>query len=184
MNGNSYGLSGMQDQDDRDGQRRSPSSERLTMFCPLYVIGRCGRISCSLPAAITLPVNVSDPRITSSASTAIMNGEHVRRAQVIFGDADHRDAERAEGVAERGSLRHGGHLHHAEGDADDRAEHQRDDDPPVFDDSVVQQRAADGQQHAQLAGPDAAARRGGRAHPLERQDEEHRGDDVRKFDES
>ena len=44
------------------------------MFCPLYVIGRCGNTSCSFPAAIKLPVNVSEPRITSMESTAIMNG--------------------------------------------------------------------------------------------------------------
>ena len=31
------------------------------------------RSSCSLPAAIKLPVNVSEPRMTSSPSTAIVN---------------------------------------------------------------------------------------------------------------
>ena len=36
--------------------------------------GRCGKISCSLPAAIKLPVKVSEPRMTSADSTAIMNG--------------------------------------------------------------------------------------------------------------
>ncbi len=41
-------------------------------------------------------------------------GRHVGRAQVKFGGADERDAEGAEGVAERGSLGHGGHVDHAE----------------------------------------------------------------------
>src|SRR5436309_2342379 len=50
----------------------TPRSPRLTMFCPLYVIGRCGRTSCNFPAAIKLPVNVSEPRMTSSESTPIM----------------------------------------------------------------------------------------------------------------
>ena len=50
----------------------TPRSPRLTMFCPLYVMGRCGKISCSFPAAIKLPVNVSDPRMTSSERTPIM----------------------------------------------------------------------------------------------------------------
>ena len=51
----------------------TPNNPRLTMFCPLYVMGRCGRTSCNFPAAIKLPVNVSEPRMTSSESTPIMN---------------------------------------------------------------------------------------------------------------
>ena len=50
------------------------SIERLKRFCPLKVIGRCGSTSCSLPAAIRLPVTVSPPRITSQHSTDILNG--------------------------------------------------------------------------------------------------------------
>ena len=74
-------------------------------------------------------------------------------------------------------------VHHAQRHADDRAEHEADGDPLVVDDAVVKQRADDRQQHAELAGPDAAARGGRRAHPLEREDEQSRGDQVRDFDE-
>jgi hypothetical protein len=38
------------------------------------VIGRVGIISCSLPAAIRLPVNVKPPRITSMAIAPVRNG--------------------------------------------------------------------------------------------------------------
>jgi hypothetical protein len=38
------------------------------------MIGRCGRISWSLPAAMRLPVKVNEPRMTSIDSTDIMNG--------------------------------------------------------------------------------------------------------------
>src|SRR5579863_1657039 len=48
-------------------------------------------------------------------------GRHVGSAQVKFRGSDERDAERAESVTERGSLRHGGHVDHAERHADDRA---------------------------------------------------------------
>src|SRR5882762_4139896 len=61
----------------------TPSNPRLTKFCPLYVIGRCGKISWSFPAAIKLPVNVSEPRITSTESTPIRKRaeEALRQAQ-------------------------------------------------------------------------------------------------------
>ena len=51
----------------------TPSSDKLTRFWPLYVMGRCGRTSWSLPAAIKLPVSVSEPRMISNDRTAIMN---------------------------------------------------------------------------------------------------------------
>ena len=105
----------------------------------------------------------------------------VGRAQVELGGADQRDAERAEGVAERGPLRNGGHGHIAERHADDGAQHQGDGDPLVIDDAVVEERADDGQQHARFAGEDAAARGGRRAQPLERQDEQRRRNKVENF---
>src|ERR1700722_2377326 len=110
-------------------------------------------------------------------------GRHVGRAQVKLGGADQRDAEGAEGVAERGSLGHGGHVHHAERHADDRAEHQGDGDPLVFDDVVIEQRAGNREEHADFAGADAAAGGGGRAHPHQSEDEEGRGDQIYDFDE-
>ena len=49
----------------------------------------------------------------------------------------------------RDSLRHRRHRHpHAHRVADDDAEHQSADDPAVVDDRVVEQRAGDGEQHA------------------------------------
>ncbi len=64
-----------------------------------------------------------------------------------------------------------------------RAEHERDDDPFVVDDAVMQQRAGDGQHHADLAGQDAVAGGGGRTHPLQRENKESAGDEVDDFDE-
>ena len=70
-----------------------------------------------------------------------------------------RRGQRAKGVAQRGPLRHGRHLHHAEGNADAGAEHQRDDDPFVLDDLRIAQRGADGEGRANLAGQNAMLRR-------------------------
>jgi len=42
-------------------------------FCPLYVIGRVGMISMSLPAAIKLPVKVRNPKITSATKAPVSN---------------------------------------------------------------------------------------------------------------
>src|SRR5216684_814840 len=103
---------------------------------------------------------------------------NVGRAQVKLRGADERDAQRAERVAERGPLRHGGHLHFAERHADDAAEHQTDGHQLVVDDAFVEQRAADGQGHAYFTGPHAVARGGGRAQPLQRQNKKYGGDEV------
>src|SRR5215470_19888592 len=46
----------------------------------------------------------------------------------------------------------------------------------------MQQRARDGQQHAELTGPDALARRGRRAHPLQGENEEGACNQVDDFD--
>ena len=109
------------------------------------------------------------------ASENDFHGEHrhhelgdVGGTQIELGGADQSDAESAEGVAEGGPLRDGGHLHHAQRDADAGAEHERDDDPLVVDDAVMQQRAGDGEDHPDFAGQDAVAGGGGRTHPLQR----------------
>ena len=111
-----------------------------------------------------------------------MNARDVGRAQVELRRADQRDAERAEGVAQRGPLRHGRHLHHAQRHADDRAQHQRDGDPLVVDDLVVEQRAADRQEHPQLAGQDAAAAVAGELIHFSERMNRARGDEVRDLD--
>ncbi len=63
------------------------------------------------------------------------HGHHERgnigRAEVELRGAHERDAQRAEGVAQRGPLRHGGHGDFAEGHADDAAEDQADGDELV-----------------------------------------------------
>jgi len=48
------------------------SSSRLSRFCNGQTTGRPGRISWSLPNAITLPVTVSAPRNTSKPSAAMV----------------------------------------------------------------------------------------------------------------
>ena len=85
-----------------------------------------------------LPVNVSEPMITSSPISTMPNLVTCGAPHVIFSDADHRGGERAKSVAERGSLRHGGHVDHAERNSDAGADDQRDDDPLVLDDSGLQ----------------------------------------------
>jgi hypothetical protein len=49
------------------------SSVKLTAFCPRYVIGRVGSTSCSLPAAMRLPVQVRNPSSTSATIAAVRN---------------------------------------------------------------------------------------------------------------
>src|ERR1019366_5056520 len=46
----------------------------------------------------------------------------------------------------------------------------------------AQQCATDGQQHADLARPNAMARRSRRTHPLQREDEQYAGDEIQNFD--
>ena len=121
--------------------------------------------------------------ITSSADFAHAESREVGHAHVIFGDADHRGGKRAERVAQRGPLRHGGHLHHAEGNADGRADDQRNDDPLVLRQLGIGERGDHRQGRGNFTDQHAAARRGRRAEPLDRQNEENRSDDVRRVDE-
>src|ERR1700675_4652700 len=102
-------------------------------------------------------------------------------AQIKLGRADQRHAQCAKSVTERGSLWDGGHRDFPERYADDGTEHKRNEDQPVVDNPVVQQRAADGQQHADFACPDAVAGRGRRAHPLQREDEQHARDEIQQL---
>src|ERR1039458_1883723 len=106
----------------------------------------------------------------------------IGRAQVKLRRTDQGYAERAKRVTERGSLRNCRHRHSSERYADDGAKHQPNGDQPVVHDAVVQQRAADRQQHANFARPDAVASRGRRAHPLQREDEQHARDEIYKLD--
>src|SRR5579859_6280364 len=118
--------------------------------------------------------------MTSRESTPIMNWG-TGGAQVKLRRAHQCDAQRAERVAERGPLRHRGHRDAAQRDADGRAEHQADGDPPVIDDAFVQQRSGDGQQHSDFAGPDATAGGDGRTQPFKRENEKGGGDQIGNF---
>jgi len=77
------------------------------------------------------------PRSLREKATPILNWGNVRRANVKFRRANQRDAQRAEGVAECGPLRHRGHRNAAQGDRDNFAEDQADGDPSVINDALV-----------------------------------------------
>src|SRR5215472_12800960 len=85
-------------------------------------------------------------------------------------------------MAERSPLRHGRHLHQAEWNTDDRAENQRDGNPFVLNNPVVQERSAHRQSHANFPGPYALPGRAWLAHQLERQNEKKRCNQVYRFD--
>ena len=125
----------------------------------------------------------------SQPSENHFHGEHrhselrtVLGSQIKLRRAHQSDAECAESVAERGPLRDGGHLHHAERDADAASEHEPDGNPFIVDDAVVQQSAGDGQHHADFARQDPVAGGGGRTHPLQRQDKQGAGNQIDRFD--
>src|SRR5690349_21664999 len=107
---------------------------------------------------------------------------HCGSAQIKFRRAYERNATRSKRVAERRPLRDGRHLHFAEWNADDGAEHESDGNPLVIHDAPIEQSSHDCEEHAEFAGPDAVPRRGGRAHPLQRHHEQRRGDEVSQFD--
>ena len=109
-------------------------------------------------------------------------GFDVGSAQVELRRTDESNAEGAEGVAERGPLRDGGHGDATERDADDGAEHEGDEYPLVIGVTAAQKSADDGEQHADFAGPDAMAGGGRRTQPFERKNEECAGDQVCNFD--
>ena len=85
-------------------------------------------------------------------------------------------------MAERSPLRHRGHLHHAERNADAAAQHQADGNPLVVDDAVVQQRASDGQQHSNFTRPNSMAGGFRRTHPLQREYKQGARDQIDRFD--
>ncbi len=105
----------------------------------------------------------------------------IGRPQIIFGRTHQRDAQCAERVTQGRPLRHRRHLHSAQRNADDRSQHQRDRDPGVVHDPAMQQRAADGQQHADLAGQNSTSRRDRRTHPLQRQNEQDARYEINDF---
>src|SRR6185312_11620734 len=105
----------------------------------------------------------------------------LRRVHVIFGNADHGRRCRAKGVAQGSSLRHRRHLHHAKGDAHAGADDQADYNPLVLDQFRVVEGCANRQGSANFSADYAPARRSRRTQPLQRQNEEHNGNDVGKI---
>src|SRR5690606_36695862 len=85
----------------------------------------------------------------------------------------------AEGVRERGPLRHRGERDARERDAERGPDRERDDDPEVAGDLGVQQRPEHRRAHADHARQHAAARRLGPVQPAQRKDEERGREDVR-----
>src|SRR5215467_2126661 len=81
-------------------------------------------------------------------------------------------------MAQGSSLRHGSHLHHAEGDAYGRADDQADDNPLVLDQLRVIEGCGDRQGSANFSSEHAPARHCRRTQPLQRQHEQHNGGDV------
>ena len=136
-------------------------------------MGRCGSISCSFPAAITLPVKVSEPIMTSKRDLAHLKARDRRGAHVILGDADHGRRKRAESMAQGGPLRHGRHMHQAQWDADSGADDQGDEDPLVLHHLRIEQSDDDRQRSADFSRENAPARAFGRTQELERKNEEN-----------
>src|SRR5207248_11052658 len=102
-------------------------------------------------------------------------------AQVV-GDADQRGGEGAEGVGKGGAL---GDRRNRDPDrhrsSDGRADDEADRDPAVIDDLVVDQRADDGEEHADLGEEHSAARGLRMAQAPEPEDEEDRRGEVEKL---
>src|SRR5262249_16082534 len=111
-------------------------------------------------------------------------GSNIGRAKIELRSADQSHAERAESVAERGPLRDRRHRHVAERNSDDGAKYQRDREPLVIDNAVVQKRSGNGQRHAGFAGKHAAPRGGGRAQPFERENKKRGSNQIRDFNQS
>ena len=130
----------------------------LVKFCPGQVTGAPVMTPCSLPNAIKLPVNVRKPRNTSRPSARASDDVEMDAVRIVLGDADQRRRQAAERVRERDSLGHLGHRDARDGGADDRADDEAGDDPVVGDDLLVEERADDGDQHADDADEDAAPR--------------------------
>src|SRR6476661_6102303 len=99
----------------------------------------------------------------------------------VFGNADHRCSQRAEGMRERGPLWHGGHRHHGHGNADAGAQDQADGDVDIVVNIRVKKRAKHSGGHAGRSHDHAAARGVRMAEPLQAKDEEARSDQVCGF---
>src|SRR5690349_15946313 len=77
-----------------------------------------------------------------------------------------------------GPLGDGRHLHEPERHSDNRAQYQGDRDPRVVDNAAIHQRGDNSEEHAEFPSPNAAACRGRRTHPFEREDEQPRRNQV------
>ncbi len=171
-------------QDEQDPQHYGDRQGRqLTMFCPGYSHGRCGihLTSCSLPAAIKLPVNVRYPRMISTMMAVIRKvvslGVPSSPTSRILGRPHQPRRQTAERVRQGGSLRDRGQRDAREAHADTDGREDRHDDPQLADPRPGPGRDH-GQEHRRDAGEDATAGRLRIVHPMKGEDEQHRGDEV------
>ena len=102
--------------------------------------------------------------------------------QVVLGGADEAGRQAAEGVRERGPLRHRRERHPGERHADGEAGDDRHDDPEVVHDLRLGPGGDDGERHPGHAGVDRPPRGGRRVHPVQREDEQRRRDQVGELD--
>ena len=115
------------------------------------------------------------------------DGDHAERRQVLgrlpepeveLGRAHQAGGQSAERVRQRGPLRHGRERHPRQRHADQDAGRERQHDPAVVNDFRLRPRGGDREHHAGDAGVHAVPRRGRRVHPVQREDEQARRDDV------
>jgi hypothetical protein len=119
------------------------------------------------------------------------DGGHLHRAEarvpaigVVLGHADQRHGGRPEGVRQRRPLRHRRHGRPPGDEHPGRGpQEQAHQDPLVGDHLVVQQRAHDGGQHAELGQVHPPAGRARIGQQLQAQDERHRRGEVGQLDE-
>ncbi len=88
---------------------------------------------------------------------------NIRRLHVVFGNANQCGGKSAKRVAQRGSLRHGGHVNHAKRDAHAGADDQRDDNPFVLHQLGIAERGADCERRGDFACKHSMARGNRRA---------------------
>ena len=112
----------------RAGRRRPRAAARLTNCCAgPSLIGRPGRISCSLPNAMFEPQKEIEPMIAAnSEGSPRRSALSVAAGVAELGPRDQRHRAAADAVEQRHHLRHRGHLHLARrGDADGGADRRR-----------------------------------------------------------
>ena len=137
-------------------------------FCPFHVTGAPVMKPWSLPKAMLLPVNVSEPRNTSRPSAPVSKRETC--PCVFKNSAMPTSAVAAPPNAWLKAIRSGIFvigIERRDRSTEARAEDHPGDDPLVGDDLRLEQRRHDGDEHAELAEVDPALGLLGRRQPAE-----------------